>query len=149
MRTNRDDWRALGAWFRAFGAMAALLTVFNGALRAQVARIDPRFDALRNASAEWDRREGPRREVVDMVCLVPDLATFFEAVSEWDEKQYFPVLIDDVEYSFKFLRVPARREVVRFIPAGAARFPKRRRRGIAPPWRPSGSRGVVERSRAR
>ena len=34
---------------------------------------------------------------VDVVCLVPDVPTFFEAVSAWDDTRYFPVLIDDVE----------------------------------------------------
>ena len=41
---------------------------------AQVSLFDPRFDEVRRASVAWDRRSGPEREVVDLVCLVPDVA---------------------------------------------------------------------------
>ena len=83
--------------------------------RAQTSLFDPRFDALCKASEEWDRRAGPDRQVVDMVCLVPDVPTFLEAIKAWDRGHYFPILIDDVEYSFKFLRA--------FRPARIVRFP--------------------------
>ena len=52
-----------------------------------------------------------------MVCLVPDLATFLEVVAAWDDRHFFPVLIDDVEYTFKFLRA--------FRPARVVRYPGR------------------------
>lgn len=85
--------------------------------RAQVSLFDPRFDEIRKASVAWDRRTGPARKVVDVVCLVPDVPTFFEAIAKWDEHHYFPVLLDDVEYTFKFLRA--------FRPARIVRYPKR------------------------
>ena len=81
----------------------------------QSSLFDPRFDELRKASEEWDRRAGPDRQVVDMVCLVPDVPTFLEAIKVWDCGHFFPILIDDVEYSFKFLRA--------FRPARIVRFP--------------------------
>src|SRR4051812_1619237 len=56
---------------------------------------------IRRASSSWERRQGPDRRVVDMVCLVPDLATFLEAIAAWDEGHFFPILIDDVELTFK------------------------------------------------
>ncbi|MFO0911054.1 MAG: hypothetical protein U0794_22400 [Isosphaeraceae bacterium] len=83
----------------------------------QTSLFDPAFSDLRRASVAWDRRGGPERRVVDVVCLVPDTATFLEAVAAWDEKTYFPILIDDVEYTFKFLRA--------FRPARIVRYPTR------------------------
>ena len=83
---------------------------------AQETLFDPRFDEVRRASVAWDRRTGPEREILDVVCLVPDLPTFYKAISHWDQKHYFPVLLDDVETSLKFLRA--------FRPARIVRFPK-------------------------
>jgi len=77
---------------------------------------DPRLEMIRMASASWELRLGPRRAVVDQVCLVPDLATFFEAIATWDEAHFFPILIDDVESTFRFLRA--------FRPARIVRYPK-------------------------
>ena len=51
---------------------------------------DPRLGRLREASAAWELRRGPRREVVDLVCLVPDLPTFLEAIGRWDERHVVP-----------------------------------------------------------
>src|SRR4051794_17614666 len=65
---------------------------------------DPRLEPLRNASMAWESRSGPARSVVDQVCLVPDLPTFLEAIAAWDEGHYFPILFDDVESSFRFVR---------------------------------------------
>ena len=67
-------------------------------------------DEIRRASVGWERRRGPQRQVVDVVCLVPDVPTFLEAIAAWDEMHAFPILIDDVELTFKFLRAfrPAR-----------------------------------------
>jgi hypothetical protein len=75
------------------------------------------LDEIRRASVSWERRAGPRRQVLDVVCLVPDLPTFLEAISAWDESHAFPILIDDVEMSFKFLRA--------FRPARIVRYPRR------------------------
>jgi hypothetical protein len=80
---------------------------------------DSRLRRLREASASWELRSGPRREVVDVVCLVPDAATFYEAISSWDQSHWFPILIEDVEYTSKFLRA--------FRPAQVVRFPSRGR----------------------
>ena len=67
-------------------------------------------EELRRAAAGWERRTAERRQVVDQVCLVPDLATFLEAVGTWDRDHFFPVLVADYELTFKFLRAfrPAR-----------------------------------------
>ena len=100
--------------FRAI-AVACVVSVCGGPVAGQSSLFDARFDEVRRASVAWDRRKGPDREVVDVVCLVPDLATFFEAVSAWDERHFFPVLIDDVEYTLKFLRA--------FRPARVVRLP--------------------------
>jgi len=81
------------------------------------------LEAIRKASVSWERKTGPARRVVDQVCLVPDIATFLEVVATWDEEHYFPILIDDIDLSFKFLRA--------FKPARIVRYP-RKPRGIAP-----------------
>jgi hypothetical protein len=75
------------------------------------------LEAIRQASVSWERRKGPMRQVVDMVCLVPDAATFLEAIAAWDETHAFPILIEDVELTFKFLRA--------FRPARIVRFPRK------------------------
>ncbi|HEV3163516.1 MAG TPA: hypothetical protein VGZ22_05710, partial [Isosphaeraceae bacterium] len=76
---------------------------------------DPRLETERKASVSWEVRTGPQRRVVDLVCLVPDVPTFLEALSDWDDNHFFPILIDDSELSFKFLRA--------FRPARIVRFP--------------------------
>ena len=52
----------------------------------------------------WRKSAAPRRLVVDQVCLVSDLATFLEAIAAWDERHYFPILIDEPAWT---LPVPA------------------------------------------
>lgn len=74
-------------------------------------------DEVRGLSNSWQRRLGPERKVVDQVCLVPDVATFLEAIATWDEHHFFPILIDDIELNFKFLRA--------FQPARIVRLPRR------------------------
>lgn len=95
----------------------ALATAWARPAAAQTTIFDPRFEEIRRASVAWDNRKGPAREVVDVVCLVPDLATFLDVVAVWDRGHYFPVLIDDAEYALKFLRA--------FRPARVVRFPGR------------------------
>ncbi|MBX6313046.1 MAG: hypothetical protein IRY99_09055 [Isosphaeraceae bacterium] len=80
---------------------------------------DPRLADLRTASVAWENREGPRRQVVDVVCLVPDVPTFLEAISTWDQGHFFPILLDDPETVLKFLRA--------FRPACVVRYPRRGR----------------------
>jgi hypothetical protein len=77
---------------------------------------DPRIEILRLAGVRWEVRNGPQREIVDQVCLVPDLPTFFQAIATWDESHFFPILLDDVESSFRFIRA--------FKPARIVRMPK-------------------------
>ena len=67
------------------------------------------------------RRAGPKRRVVDQVCLVPDVPTFLEAIAAWDEAHCFPILIDDVELTFKFLRAFRPARIVRYPAQGRAR----------------------------
>ena len=101
------------------GKLLPILMVLGGITKdglAQETLFDPRFDEVRRASVAWDRRTGPEREILDVVCLVPDVATFYKAISHWDQRHYFPVLLDDVETSLKFLRA--------FRPARIVRFPK-------------------------
>lgn len=74
-------------------------------------------DDLERAAESWARRAGPERRVVDQVCLVPDVATFLEAIASWDEGHYYPILIDDIEYTLKFLRA--------FRPARVVRYPRK------------------------
>ncbi len=95
-------------------------------------------DEIRRISVSWDRRSGPERQVVDQVALVPDVATFLEAIASWDERHSFPILIDDVELTFKFLRAFRPARVVRY-PRRVA--PRRRRSSGTKPSPPSGGRG--------
>jgi hypothetical protein len=85
--------------------------------RAPVSLSDDRLSLLRDAAAAWDKRPGPTRKVVDVVCLVPDVPTFLEALSTWDADHWFPILLDDVPYTSKFLRA--------FRPARVVRYPRR------------------------
>ncbi len=84
---------------------------------APVAFFDPRLATLRNASLSWELRVGPKRAVIDQVCLVPDIPTFLEAIASWDQTKWFPILIDDVPTTAKFLRA--------FRPSKVVRFPRK------------------------
>lgn len=75
---------------------------------------DPRLSALRRASVSWAIRGGPDREVVDVVCLVPDVPTFLEALGFWDAGHAFPILIEDTEQALRFLRAFQPARVVRY-----------------------------------
>ena len=63
-------------------------------------------------------RRGPRRMVVDQVCLVPDVPSFFEAIAAWDERHFFPILIDEPAWTLPFLRAFRPSRVVRYVPRG-------------------------------
>ncbi|WP_435006656.1 hypothetical protein P12x_004165 [Tundrisphaera lichenicola] len=62
---------------------------------------------------------GPERRVVDQVCLVGDIPAFFEAISTWDRGHAFPILFDDVESSFRFIRAFKPARVIRFVGTSA------------------------------
>ena len=108
---------------------------------------DPRLEVIRLASASWELRSGPRRKVVDQVCLVPDLATFFEALATWDEGHFFPILIDDVETTFRFVRAFRPARVVRYPTAAAAIPPAetwtRALDAVAGAWTSADDRGLA------
>ncbi len=90
----------------------------NEAILAQLRRAaDASVTSLRRAAEVWNERNGPKRQVVDQVCLVPDVATFFEAIATWDEGHWFPILIEDVDLTLKFLHA--------FRPARVIRYPRR------------------------
>ena len=105
--------------------LAVGVGVGGGRASAQLSLFDARFEEVRRASVVWDNRPGPPRRVVDLVCLVPDLPTFFEAIATWDQGHYFPVLIDDVALNFKFLRAFRPARIVRFPSKAAAVAPDR------------------------
>ena len=83
---------------------------------------DPRIEPVRLAAASWESKQGPERSVVDQVCLVPDLPTFLQAVASWDQGHYFPVLFDDIETSFRFIRAFRPARIVR-LPRASAPIP--------------------------
>jgi hypothetical protein len=82
---------------------------------------DARLSSLRSAAESWRKSAAPRRLVVDQVCLVSDLATFLDAIATWDERHYFPILIDEPAWTLPFLRSFQPARVLRF--SGSARTP--------------------------
>ncbi len=107
----------LAGLLAAWGLAAAAPARSQQEMRLSTSRLDPALSELRRASAQWTLRSGPTRRVIDQVCLVPDAATFYEALATWDDTHYFPILIDDVELDLKFLRA--------FRPARIVRYPGR------------------------
>jgi hypothetical protein len=75
---------------------------------------DPRLEPLRQAALTWRRATGPHRLVIDQVCLVADVPAFFEAIAAWDERHYFPILIDEPAWTLPFLRAFRPARVVRY-----------------------------------
>jgi hypothetical protein len=76
--------------------------------------------ALDKALLAWNESLTDTRKVVDVVCLVPNRETFLEALATWDDRQYFPILIDDTDLSLKFIRAFQPRKVIRFPRKAAA-----------------------------
>jgi len=70
--------------------------------------------ALSNASVKWQRSLAETRQIVDVVCLVPNRETFLKVLAKWDDKHYFPILMDDTEYAAKFIREFRPKKIVRF-----------------------------------
>lgn len=81
-----------------------------------VSLFDARLVPLRTASARWEVRQGPDRQVIDQVYLVPNLATFLEAIAGWDREHYYPILIEDAESTLRFLRAFRPSRIVRVPP---------------------------------
>ena len=80
---------------------------------------DSRLASLRLAADSWKQMARPKRQVVDQVCLVPDVSAFLEAIALWDERHFFPILIDEPAWTLPFLRAFRPARVVRF--AGRSR----------------------------
>lgn len=80
--------------------------------RAAESLFDPKLEELRRASVAWEARKPTTiRRRAEVVCIVPDLPTFLDAVAAWDATHFFPVLFeDDTELLLKFIRAyrPAR-----------------------------------------
>jgi hypothetical protein len=75
---------------------------------------DPRLASLRRAADTWKRSERQERKVVDQVCLVPDVESFFHAIAAWDEHAFFPILIDEPAWTLPFVRAFGPARVVRY-----------------------------------
>jgi hypothetical protein len=75
---------------------------------------DPRLSSLRDAAESWRRKTAPKRRVVDQVCLVPNEDAFLEAIATWDERFFFPILIDEPAWTLPFLRAFRPARVVRY-----------------------------------
>ncbi|MDX2037047.1 MAG: hypothetical protein SFX72_10375 [Isosphaeraceae bacterium] len=107
-----------------FGGLLLCMHAIAGAAlgQAREARLpadgsDPRLGRLMAAAEVWAERTNSRRVIVDQVCLVPDVPTFLEAIAAWDERRFWPVLIEDVPHTLRFLRA--------FRPARVVRFPRK------------------------
>lgn len=98
--------------------------------RLVVSVLDPQMDSLLRAGERWRSARGPDRAVIDQVYLVPDLSGFLEAVAAWDERSFFPILIDDPAWTLPFVRA--------FRPARVVRIaPKEPRKGTPDPAGPA------------
>jgi hypothetical protein len=113
-RRARVAWAAAGlAVFVVAGSWAPGRTRWVPLGAATMA--DPRLSAVRAALPAWREALRSTRAVVDVVCLVPDEATFLEAIAAWGGGPWFPILIDEPELTLRFLRA--------FRPARVARWP--------------------------
>ena len=77
--------------------------------------LDPRLESLLRAADQWRQSRGPERTVIDQVYLVPDLASFLDVIATWDERSFFPILIDDPAWTLPFLRTFRPARVVRIV----------------------------------
>ena len=138
-----------------FASLLGLLLIGDGPSPGQAPRrattpppssaFDPKLEPVRRALASWDSRQGPDRAVVDQVCLVPDLPTFLEAVASWDAGHYFPILFDDVESSFRFIRAFRPARIVRMprpaTPIAAGKAWDRAVEAVGASWTPGDDQG--------
>ena len=72
------------------------------------------LERFQRAILTWRQSSGPHRFVIDQVCLVPDVPSFFEAISTWDERHFFPILIDEPAWTLPFLLAFRPERVVRY-----------------------------------
>ncbi|MCW8130907.1 MAG: hypothetical protein KIS92_11190, partial [Planctomycetota bacterium] len=82
-----------------------------------------------------------KREVLDVLVLVPDLETFADAVAHWDEDRFFPVLFQDDLYAPKFAAVfkPAKTVLLPSVKKADAVFSAAQiRRAILGSWTANG-----------
>ena len=75
---------------------------------------DPRLNSLRLAAEHWKTSLESQRVVIDQVCLVTDVAAFLEAIAQWDERHFFPILIDEPALTLPFLRAFRPARVIRY-----------------------------------
>ncbi len=76
---------------------------------------DPRLSSLRQAAQSWKRSSRSGRAVVDQICLVPDAQAFLEAIASWDQRYFFPILIDEPAWTLPFVRTFRPARVVRYV----------------------------------
>jgi hypothetical protein len=112
-------WRGLGP--RGSRILNHVVRILGGQTQSAQARPvgptrldDPQLSSLRKAAESWRRAPGPKRLVVDQVCLVSDEAAFLEAIAAWDERSFFPILIDEPAWTLPFLRAFRPARVVRY-----------------------------------
>ncbi len=72
------------------------------------------WEQFQRAILTWRRSTGPSRLVIDQVCLVPDVPSFFEAIAAWDRGHFFPILIDEPAWTLPFLRAFRPERVIRY-----------------------------------
>ncbi len=112
----------------------------DGALAQVPERLDdPRLSGLRRSADSWRKLLEPRRMVVDQVCLVSDVRSFLEAITFWDDRHYFPILIDEPAWTLPFVRSFRPARVVRYtrraeVPTGPLRDGPGRRSSREAEW---------------
>jgi hypothetical protein len=92
---------------------------------AQPQRLDdPRLSVLRSSADSWRKALTSRRKVIDQVCLVPDVRSFLEAIAFWDDRHFFPILIDEPAWTLPFLRSFRPARIVRYTQRADAKEPR-------------------------
>lgn len=94
---------------------------------------DPRIAQLLEVARTWREMRGPSREVVDQLVLVADVPTFYSALAAWDERKFYPILIDDPRWTLHFVRA--------FRPSRILRWPTTPRVGGSGPMDEWGEAG--------
>ena len=108
-------WRGQGPGRNGLGGHHARSAAIDIVQAAPVGLDDPRLSSIRQAADSWRQVVEPRRLVIDQVCLVPDVPSFLEAIAAWDERHFFPILIDEPIWVLPFLRAFRPARVVRYM----------------------------------